>query len=83
MWNFEFSKSKSEYADIRPKVFFIFSGVLIMSMGVFLHPFLSGLAAYVVALVSCARYSSGCQWERLLHLRHSRYNASHVSCFEL
>lgn len=53
-----------------------------MSIGELLHPFLSGLAAfvcYVVAPVSCAR--SGCQWERLLHLRHLRYNACHVSCF--
>lgn len=63
---------------------FFFSGALIMSIGEFLHPFLSGLAVIVCCVVtpiSCARYSSGCQWERLLHLRHSRYSACHVSCF--
>lgn len=83
VWIFGFSKSKSEHAAIRLKVFF-FSSALIISMGELLHPFLSGLAAFfcnVVAPVSCARYFSGCQWERLLHLRRLRYNACHVSCF--
>lgn len=83
MWIFGFSKSKSEYANIRPEASF-FSVALLMSMEELLPPFLSGLAAfvcYVVAPNSCTRCLSGCQWERLLHLRHSRYSACHVSCF--
>lgn len=57
-----FSKGKSEYADIRPMLFFFFSpfsGALLMSMEEILLPLLSGLTAfvhYVVAPFSCTGY---------------------------